>query len=219
MSFSLVELVEISLESEVEGLFKQILRLPLLLCDAEVGHVCEVGLGGVEDDEIPLMFLHPRGVVTVDQLQVCHHPGLPVGGEVGGAVDELGQGDPGPVLPRVAERQEVSPGAAAAGEEGGAPGGSPGHVAPLAEVAADWVPEEGDVEIPPVPPLPLSGGHVLVHTPSQLRPVGVEAALPAGAVAGEQPVAALSPGPQAGTVELPPRLPPLASPVTLAGPL
>ena len=110
MSVRLGELIKVRFEAEVEGLFKQILRLLLFLRQAEVCHAGEVGPGGVEHDPVPLVLVLAGGVVTVDQLQVRQHPGLPVDGEVVRAVDELGDVDPGPVLlTRVAGGEERSP--------------------------------------------------------------------------------------------------------------
>lgn len=71
-------------------------------------------------------------------------------GQVVGAVHELPQADPRPVVPRVAGRQLVGGGAPpVAHVEGGFPRGPSLDVFPLAQVSRHWIPQHGDViEIP-----------------------------------------------------------------------
>ena len=145
-----VELREGGDEPEVECPLEEKLRLALELREPEERHVLEVALGALQQDGIPLALVHESQVVAAHQAEVGQHAHLSVVGQVVGAVHELPQADPGPVVPGVAGGQLVRGGAPpVAHVQGGFPRGPSLDVFPLAQVSGHRIPQHGDViEIP-----------------------------------------------------------------------
>ena len=102
-----VDLRESRDEAQAERPLKQVLRLALELRQAVESHVLQVAHGAAQEDVVALALVHGGQVVAAHQAEVGQHAHLPVVGQVGRAVHELGQGDTGPVVPVVAGGQLV----------------------------------------------------------------------------------------------------------------
>uniref|UniRef100_G3PXX8 Uncharacterized protein n=1 Tax=Gasterosteus aculeatus TaxID=69293 RepID=G3PXX8_GASAC len=135
-----VELREGRDELQVEGALEQILGLTLVLSQPEKGHAAQVALGALHEQCPALVLVHGGDVVAAHQAEIGQHAGLPVVGQVVGAVHELLQGATRPVVSRVAARQlGQCRRASVAHVQGGPPRGAALHVTPLAQVARYWV--------------------------------------------------------------------------------
>lgn len=99
-----VELCEGRDELEVECPLKEKLCLPLEFREPKEGHVLQVVFRALQQDGIPFALIHESQVVAAHQAEVRQHAHLAVVGQVVGAVHELSQANPRPVIPRVAGR-------------------------------------------------------------------------------------------------------------------
>ena len=145
-----VELCEGGDELEVECPLKEKLCLPLEFCEPKEGHVLQVVLRTLQQDGVPFTLVHESQVVAAHQAEIGQHTDLAVVSQVVGAVHELPQANPRPVIPGVAGRKLIGGGASPITHvEGGFPRGPSLDMFPLAQVTGHWITQHCDViEIP-----------------------------------------------------------------------